>query len=327
MADERSSKSHHHRAKIWSLFSVIGSGLLGSILTIVVNNPHSITIIENGEKTVVTESSYLELVEENQNLQRELEDKTSAQNIRQTIQEATTYWNNSDNIQALTVLKNSDLDSTEITTLYEKYSSEYSNSVLSQVDDLISNRMYEDAQALLISAKEVVSNPAALEAKLLDIQNNAPIKLSDLKISASRYFESNQEQPLEDTVGNKYSNGNLFVISAEGDTKFGYATFYLGKQYTDLTGLISVSDESENRSDVQLEGWIEIYSKNGDNYTQLYQSPILSRVTSPIEPPPINITDAEWLEIRYYNNGEYFSLAGGYHSLEIILSNFMLYSM
>lgn len=260
-------------------------------------------------------------------MQRKLEDKTSAQNIRQTIQEATTYWNNSDNIQALTVLKNSDLDSTEITTLYEKYSSEYSNSVLSQVDDLISNRMYEDAQALLISAKEVVSNPAALEAKLLDIQNNAPIKLSDLKISASRYFESNQEQPLEDTVGNKYSNGNLFVISAEGDTKFGYATFYLGKQYTDLTGLISVSDESENRSDVQLEGWIEIYSKNGDNYTQLYQSPILSRVTSPIEPPPINITDAEWLEIRYYNNGEYFSLAGGYHSLEIILSNFMLYSM
>lgn len=328
MADERSSERNHHRSsKMWKLFSIIGSGLLGSILAVVFNNPHSITIIENGEKTVVTESSYLELVEENQNLQQQLEERKSAQNISKIIQQATTYWNNSDSIQALTILKNSDLDSAEITTLYEKYSSEYSNSVLAQVDNLISNRKYADAQEILIAAKEVVNNPALLESKLLDIQNNAPMKLSNLKISASRFFESNQEQPLEDTIGNKYSTGNLFIISAEGDTKYGYATFYLGKQYTDLTGSISVSDESENRSDVQLEGWVEIYSKNGDDYTQLYQSPILSRVTSVIEIPTINVNDVEWLEIRYYNNGDYYSLARGYHSLEIILSNFMLYSI
>lgn len=120
---------------------------------------------------------------------------------------------------------------------------------------------------------------------------------------------------------------NLFVTRAEGDNGYGYATFYLGKKYTGLSGTIAVSDESENRSDIQLEGWIEIYSKNGDDeYCHLYSSPILSRITSPIDIPEVNLKNADWLEIRYYNNGDYFSLAGGYHSLEVLLADFMVYS-
>lgn len=100
-------------------------------------------------------------------------------------------------------------------------------------------------------------------------------------------------KPIEDNVGNKYFSVNLFITRAERDNNYSYTTFYSEKKYTGLSGTIAVSDKSENRSDTQLEGWIEIYSKNGDEYSHLYSSPILSRMTSPIAIPEANLKDSE----------------------------------
>lgn len=325
-------------------FEITCSGILGVILTLgfqyFLVKPQPFTFIYDGNKVVVTESTYAELLEDNkkmennivlletqiQELENELENRNAKENITLIIKKATEYWNNAEYVQALTLLKNCDLDSSDISILYRDYSEEYCVNILRKVDNLISERKYDEAKELLSESKALVDDSTILEKKLGEINNSLPLKLSNLKISSSRYFELNESKLIEDTVGNKYLSENLFVTRAEGGDGYGYATFYLGEKYKGLSGTIAVSDESENRSDTQLEGWIEIYSKNGDEYSHLYSSPILSRMTSPIDIPEVNISDTDWLEIRCYNNGDYYSLAGGYHSLEILLSDFMLYS-
>lgn len=259
-------------------------------------------------------------------LQTQIDQQNSAEEINKIIQNATKYWNDDDYVQCLTLLKNSKTTSSEITFLYTKYSDEYILKLLSKADLLISERKYSEAIELLNDGKIIVNNDKMLVDKINDINNNQPIELSELKISASRFFSQNQDKAVEDTVGNKYAAGNSFITYAEGESNYGYATFYLGEKYTSLTGIIAVSDESENRSDTQLKGWIEVGIKNGDEFNSLWSSQTLSRATSTVEIPELDIANVEWLEIRYYNNEEYFSLAGGYHSLRVIISDIMIYS-
>lgn len=322
--------------------SNIFSGLFGVILTILYqhffNPPQSFTLMYNGNEVVVTETEYVELVEENNSLkeqietikvelsslQAELEDQESAQTIEYLIKQATAYWNNSDYVQALAVLKNSNTQSEDIELLYSRYSTEYTLDLLVQADNLIAEKKYDEAISLLATGQSLVSDFTKIQQKISEIRDNAPIKLSKLKITSSRFFNVQDSKSLVDTVGNSYPSGNLFTAYAEGESKYGYASFYLGGKYTGLTGTIAVSDESE---DVGLEGWIEIYSIIGEDYTRLYQSPTLNRMTAPIELPEINLSHADWIEIRYYNGENYFSLAGGYHSLRIIISNVILYSL
>lgn len=320
------------------------SGIVGVILTLIVEaifpKKQELTINLSGKEITVTESTYTELVEKNNDLQEkissldaqlkelqnELDDKKSQEKIDEVIKNATEYWDKSEYIQALSNLKDCQLNSENIKVLYKKYSEEYCTYVLKEADELILGRKYDEANKILLDAQKLVDNSDALKNKLTELQSKEPVKLSDLKISASRNFKLNQNEPVEDSVGNRYSTGNLFIVKAEGKSGYGYATFYLGKKYTHMSGSIAVSDESENRNDTQLEGWIEIYSKTEDEYTNLYTSPILSRMTSPITIPEIDLKDSDWVEIRYYNNGEYFNLTAGYHSLEVLLSDFMLYS-
>lgn len=318
-------------------------GFFGVVVTLLAQyvfaEPQTITFIYDGNEVVVTETEYVYLIEENRllqetldsaqsdlkELQQQVEEQNSEEKVQQTIKSATNYWNSGEYIQALTILKNSQVKSEDIEILYHSYSDEYCINLLGQADNLISERKYDEAISVLAESKGLVEDKQILQDKIADINSNKPIKLSDLKMATSRYFELNSDKPVEDTVGNRYSTGNLFVIEAEGDTGYGYATFYLGEKYTGLVGTIAVSDESENRNDIQLEGWIEVYSKKGDEYSQLYVSPMLSRMTSPISISEINLAGAEWLEIRFYNNGDYYSLAGGYHSLNVILADTIIY--
>lgn len=292
------------------------------------------------EKDMSYEDALQAVFEENENLkdnidnlslqlndlQIQIDQQNSEEEINRIIQNATEYWNDSDYVQCLTLLKSSKTASPNIASLFERYSDEYVLNLLSQADLLISQRKYAEAIDLLNAGKTIVNDDKMLVDKINDINNNQPIKLSDLKISASRFFNQNQDKPIEDTVGNRYSTGNSFITYAEGESNYGYATFYLGKKYTSLTGIIAVSDESENRDDTQLEGWIEIGTKTDNDFNSLWSSQTLSRTTSTIEIPELDIADTEWLEIRYYNDGEYYSLAGGYHSLRVIISDVMIYS-
>lgn len=323
---------------IKSFLKITCSGIAGVVLTLLYQHffaqPQSFAFIYNGNEIIVTESEYLELVEQNNQLKKDLfslqekiDQLNSTEDIQQILQLATEYWEKAEYIQSLSILKNSKAKSEDVKYLYQNYSDEYCIIILNQVDNLILERNYDEAKSVLMKAKEIVDNSKILDAKLVDVNNNMPAKLSNLKLSASRFFDIIQNRTIEDSVGNRYSSGNLFLAKAEGKTSYGYATFYLGEKYTELSAIIAVSDESENRSDTQLEGWIEIYSKSdNEDYNLLYSSPILSRATAPITVSNIKLDYSTWLEIRYYNNGEYWSLAGGYHSLEIIIADAIVYS-
>lgn len=276
--------------------------------------------LKNSQKEI--ESLNKEL-DEKKNL---IDEQNSSDEINKIIQNATQYWDDSDYKSCLILLKNSKVRSTDIETLYFQYSDKYVLILLSQADSLISQRKYEDAVKILEDGKILVNDEKMIVSKIDDINNSRAIKLSDIKLTSSRFFTDNEGKSLIDTVGNKYSTGNSFITYAEGKTKCGYGTFYLGKKYTSLSGIIAVSDESEDRDDIQLQGWIEIGTKSNDkDFNSLWSSQILSRTTSSIEIPELNLEGSEWLEIRYYNNGEYYSLANGYHSLKIILTDVMLY--
>lgn len=252
--------------------------------------------------------------------------QNSADEINKTIQNATQYWNEANYQQCLTLLKNSKSRSTDIDALYTKYSDDYISILLSNADSFISQRKYDEAIELLKNGKTLVNNDKMLNDKINEINNNQPIKLSDIKISTSRFFTQNKDESLEDTVGNKYSTTNSFITYAEGKSNYGYATFYLEKKYTALNGIIAISDESEDRRDTQLKGWIEIGTKSNENeFNSLWSSSVLSRTISQIEIPEINIKDSKWLEIRYYNNDKYF-MDGTYHSLRVIISGVTLYT-
>lgn len=66
-------------------------------------------------------------------------------------------------MQALTLLKNCDLDSSDISILYRDYSEEYCVNILRKVDNLISERKYDEAKELLSESKALVDDSTILE--------------------------------------------------------------------------------------------------------------------------------------------------------------------
>lgn len=325
---------------IKTIASIVFSGIGGSIITIMYqhffNPPQSFTLIYGGNEIIVTETRYVEIVEENQKLKEEIESLKEDISFFQTkiedqenilateniLKQATDYWNQSDYVQALTILKNSNTQSDGVKALYSQYSDEYTLNLLVQADNMISERRYEDALRILSAGKNIVLNSSTILQKIDEVNNSVPVKLSKTKIASSRFFRSENSGSLLDTVGNSYPSGNTFTVYAEG-SRYGYASFYVGEKYTGLTGVIAVSNDSR---DVGLEGRVEIYSKKDDDYTLLYQSPSLNRMTVPIVLPELNFSSADLIEIRYYNGGDYFSIIDGYLSLKIIISDVVLYT-
>lgn len=324
------------------ILGVVCSGLLGVFLTIGYQHffvkPTSFTFFYNGNEVQVTETDYIQVIEENKNLKSELEtlqgendalqleiasfeDQIGARNsteaINHLVEQASTYWGNFEYVQALTLLKNSGIESEDIDALYVDYSNKYVVTLLSEADSLLSEHKYDKAVTLLSNAILLVPDPTLLQNKIKEIGNHEPQKLSNMKISSSRDVSRQEEKSYIDTVGNSYSPGNLFTISAYYD-RYGYASYYLGKQYNSLSGTIAVADIS---SDDGYSGWLEIYSVIGDNYTQVYKSPVLERMTEPISLEGISISGAEWLEIRFNNN------TSNWNRFVVLISDVMLYSL
>ena len=115
-------------------------------------------------------------------MQTLVEQQNSVDAINKIIQNATEFWNNSDYVQCLTLLKNSKSKSTDIEALYEKYSDEYVISLLSQSELLMEQREYNEAINVLKEGKAIVFNDKMLDEKIIEINNNQPVKLSNLKL-------------------------------------------------------------------------------------------------------------------------------------------------
>lgn len=343
------------------ILEVICSGILGVIITLVVQyvvvKPQSFTFIYDGNEIMATESTYTNLINENNNLnnqisilqaqmavleseldssqtelleqQRELDQRDMNDDINEFIQQIITLWDSGEYIQTLTLLKNGFKNSDDVQFLYKTYSEKYTETILNQVDILIFEKRFDEAKQLILETEKVVHENTELKNKLLDIDENMFIKLKDMKLVTSIYisYYIGESTYVEDSVGNNYCSDDVYIIAAENGDNYGYATFYLNKQYTELDGTIAISDNSLNFGDNQLKGYLYIYAKNGDEYIRLYSSPLLSRMTSPIN-ISLDLTDYDWLEIRFYNdeNYSYNYDEKKFNSLKVFLSDFTLYN-
>ena len=98
--------------------------------------------------------------------QTKIEQQNSIEEINKIIQNATDFWNNDDHIQSLTLLKDYKSKSTNIENLYLQYSNEYSNNVLSQADNFISERKKDEAIKILQEASLIVFDNKKLNEKI-----------------------------------------------------------------------------------------------------------------------------------------------------------------
>lgn len=318
-------RTSHNSIKA-SVISSIAGAVVGAIITggisVFINISNQDTIKKN---TVETLSVYFDSVDkdmsyedalqtiykENENLNVEInnlktqlnnaEDQINQQNsqeeINKVIQNATDYWNNSDYVQALTFLKNSKSKSADIESLYEKYSTEYSNNLLLQADSLVTERKRDEAIKLLKEGSILVSNNKEINDKISEI-NSKPVALLSNLVPVSG--TNNDEQyntwdiAAQDNYGNKYASGIYLRQRYNDKARLVYA---LDNKYTTLTGKFVLSEDSKNTDGNYI---LYAYTLVNGEMNILYESPILTTATRPID-VEINVSNVTDLVLEVYD--------------------------
>lgn len=119
---------------------------------------------------------------------------------------------------------------------------------------------------------------------------------------------SNEGKPT-DVTGKQYLNHYLTI--SDNGFHDGLIKVYLGKKYSQLSGVIAVDLNTTN------EDLAVITIKSDDSV--LYSSGQILKSTSPIQLSQLDITDCEWLTIDVDMEGKYLS-----SKFSVILSDFML---
>lgn len=319
--------------------SIIGAliTVVGSILVFVLGNFSTQSTIE--EKTVETLSGYFDSVDkdmsyeqalqtiykENENLkieisnqqsqidalnqqiidtQQKIEQQSSSEEISRIIGNATEYWNNSDFTQALSILKTAKSISPDIQLLYEQYSDEYISNLLLQANELVYNNKRSEAIDLLKTGVELVYDNQILNNRIDEINNNQPIKISDLEVfyenSSSpglMHFENLDGEYKKDNLSNIHNSGLLFSVYAEANL---YREYMVDQKYSTLNALFSITYPS--RSD-HTNAYICIY---GDDEL-IYQSDIITGGVEPIQISNLDISNVKKLKIEINSSNAQWS--------------------
>lgn len=153
-----------------------------------------------------------ELEKQIDNKQIEIERQNTVEEINKIIQNATDYWNNSDYIQCLTLLKNSKSKSTDIESLYEKYSNEYINYVIDNANMQIEKDKYDKAINILKDAMYIVYDDSVLRTEIDNIKDSKPKNFIEV---CTPYEKQGYDEYLEGEnffmSGKKRTNG--FVLN------------------------------------------------------------------------------------------------------------------
>lgn len=123
--------------------------------------------------------------------------------------------------------------------------------------------------------------------------DNTYAVLCDLKVvESSGLWDVNNHAV--DTLGNEYL-GNIVKIGS-GYSSNDSITYYLGKNYNTLTGVIAIADNSSNREEYNAQLFISC------DKDVVYSTDVLGRETVPIE-FSINVENCEWLKISKAGKG------------------------
>ncbi len=190
----------------------------------------------------------------------------------------------------------------------------YENYVIAKADSYVAQNNYSGAFSVINEALVIMPDNKKILDKKEQIEAVMPMGLDDLKVSECDHFEQVTDLVVtHDVVGEVYSPGNLFIISAYDDGwgggYSGYGKFFLSGSYTTLSGYIAVADTSDVGECV-----LTVY---GDDDKILYTSPVLSRTTSKIK-VDIPVSGVQWINVKLTVNGSS-------SDMDVLLSEFYLY--
>lgn len=252
--------------------------------------------------------------QENEGLQSELNDQNSEYDVVR-LENAKKYAEDEDYESAIKQLNEITKNDPETDALKEEYTDKYILECIKMVDDYVANGDFDMAVSSINNSLKIVPDNKVLVQLLNETEAKKPIKLSDIGIGDYNNFSDYVDSYVYDTTGKKHSGENVYTIDAD-DYEAGYIRVYLGKEYSKVKGYMAVSENSPVGR--PLSGHIEV---NLDGEQKEYYD-VPDRAISPIEfEVPVN--DVDWFEIKY--KGSYFSLAYGYESFEIVISDVYLY--
>ncbi len=274
---------------------------------------------ENEIKANEAEINRLNLIindkdKENEELQSELNDFNSEYDVVR-FETAQKYAENEDYESAIKQLSEITHSDPKAELLKDEYTDKYILKCINTVDAYVANDDFEMALSYINNSLKTLPDNKVLLQLLNETEAKKPIKLSDIGIGDYNNLSDYVDSYVYDTTMKKHSGENVYTIDADNDES-GYIRVYLGKEYSKVKGYMAVSENSAVGR--PLAGNIEI---NLDGEQEKYYD-VPDRAISPIE-FDVSVNDVDWFEIKY--NGSYFSLANGYESFEIVISDVYLY--
>lgn len=173
----------------------------------------------------------------------------------------------------------------------------YVDEVIKKSGEYMTAKNYEEAEDILSDTMYVFNsstdNYKKLETQLTKVESETPTTLHDMDINNSDYFYRYQNGS-KDVLGNVYDSGNVCTMSVSKyySETGAYAEMYV-KDYKKVKGTLAIKQTSS--SSTNKTAYVEIVD---DKNNVLYKSETLTSKSKPIE-FELNITDAEWLTIKF----------------------------
>ena len=240
---------------------------------------------------------------------------------KQVLADARAAWDSGKHDEALTSLKKASKKSGDCAVAFAEYSSTYTDEVLAKANELVSSKKYDEAKSVLKAASKIVKDPARINDLLDELDGVSEVALTSLTVASSDCFEL-IEGSQKDNAGNSYSSDDTWVGRPYRVDSPSIISFYIGKKYRSLNGIIAVEYLEDTSSLKDYEARFELRgSIDGSESKVIWQKDRITMNTAPADIPSdeIDLSEFDWLEFRVYTTRGY---AG--NGIPVLLSNVKL---
>lgn len=205
------------------------------------------------------------------------------------LSEAETCRDNGDYAGAVNVIIDAQKDienDIELLAAYNLYCERYVEEIIKEVDELINQRQYSEAIALVNTGLKILPENENLKNKLTILEALKPISITTIKELNSSYWYWNEEDP-KDPFGNDFSQTSNFFVH-RNNNKEASIEYRVYQKYDTLTGTIAPhADIGEYYT-----GAVQVYADDALVYT----SPTVEQKTDAFD-FSVDIAGAEYIKI------------------------------